>query len=73
MPALSAGPTQPSALYAIFFSGPDPLPPARRQRQSLSGTDSNIKNLIVAKQPFKTVEENAALYQKLEKEKKAKP
>ena len=37
------------------------------------GPYSNIKNLIVAKQPFKTVEENAAMYQKLEKEKKAKP
>ena len=37
------------------------------------GPYSNIKHLIIAKQPFKTVEENAALYEKLEKEKKAKP
>jgi hypothetical protein len=37
------------------------------------GPYSNIKNLIVAKQPFKTVEENAAVYEKLAKEKKAKP
>ena len=32
-----------------------------------------IKPLIEAKQPFNTAEENAALYEKLEKEKKAKP
>ena len=37
------------------------------------GPYSNIKNLIIAKQPFKTVEENAALYEKLKKEKAAKP
>ncbi len=37
------------------------------------GPYANIKHLIIAKQPFKTVEENAALYEKLEKEKKAKP
>ncbi len=32
-----------------------------------------IKPLIEAKQPFKTAEENAAMYEKLKKEKKAKP
>ena len=32
-----------------------------------------IKPLIIAKQPFKTAEENAAMYEKLKKEKKAKP
>jgi DNA uptake protein ComE-like DNA-binding protein len=32
-----------------------------------------IKPLIEAKQPFKTAEENAAFYEKLKKEKKAKP
>ena len=32
-----------------------------------------IKPLIEAKQPFKTAEENAAFYDKLKKEKKAKP
>jgi DNA uptake protein ComE-like DNA-binding protein len=32
-----------------------------------------IKPLIEAKQPFKTAEENAAMYEKLEKAKKAKP
>jgi hypothetical protein len=37
------------------------------------GPYSNIKNLIIAKQPFKTVEENAALYDKLKKERPAKP
>ena len=37
------------------------------------GPYSNIKHLIEAKQPFKTVEENAAMYEKLKKEKKAKP
>ena len=31
------------------------------------GPYSNIKHLIVAKQPFKTVEENAAIYEKLKK------
>lgn len=34
------------------------------------GPYSNIKHLIVAKQPFKTVEENAAMYEKLAKDKK---
>jgi len=37
------------------------------------GPYSNIKHLIIAKQPFKTVEENAAMYEKLKMEKKAKP
>lgn len=37
------------------------------------GPYSNIKNLIVAKQPFKTVEENAAMYEKLKREKASKP
>lgn len=37
------------------------------------GPYSNIKHLIVAKQPFKTVEENAAMYEKLAKDKKVKP
>jgi DNA uptake protein ComE-like DNA-binding protein len=37
------------------------------------GPYSNIKNLIVAKQPFKTVEENAAFYEKLKAQKAAKP
>lgn len=37
------------------------------------GPYSNIKNLIIAKQPFKTVEENAAMYEKLKKEKTIKP
>lgn len=32
-----------------------------------------IKPLIEAKQPFKTAEENAAMYERLKKEKKAKP
>jgi hypothetical protein len=32
-----------------------------------------IKPLIEAKQPFKTAEENAAMYEKLKKEKMAKP
>jgi hypothetical protein len=32
-----------------------------------------IKSLIEAKQPFKTAEENAAFYEKLKKEKAAKP
>jgi DNA uptake protein ComE-like DNA-binding protein len=32
-----------------------------------------IKGLVEAKQPFKTAEENAAMYEKLKKEKKAKP
>ena len=32
-----------------------------------------IKPLIEARQPFKTAEENAAMYEKLKKEKKAKP
>jgi DNA uptake protein ComE-like DNA-binding protein len=32
-----------------------------------------IKPLIEAKQPFKTAEENAAMYEKLKKEKKPKP
>lgn len=31
------------------------------------GPYSNIKHLIVAKQPFKTVEENAAIYEKSKK------
>lgn len=37
------------------------------------GPYSNIKHLISAKQPFKTVEENAAMYEKLKKEKTIKP
>jgi hypothetical protein len=37
------------------------------------GPYSNIKHLIEAKQPFKTIEENAAMYEKLKKEKAAKP
>lgn len=37
------------------------------------GPYSNIKHLIIAKQPFKTVEENAAMYEKLANEKKVKP
>lgn len=37
------------------------------------GPYSNIKHLIVAKQPFKTVEENAAMYEKLAKDKRVKP
>ena len=37
------------------------------------GPYSNIKHLIEAKQPFKTVEENAAMYDQLKKEKAAKP
>jgi len=37
------------------------------------GPYANIKNLIVAKQPFKTVEENAAFYEKLKAQKAAKP
>jgi len=37
------------------------------------GPYSNIKHLIIAKQPFKTVEENAAMYEKLKKEKQVKP
>ena len=37
------------------------------------GPYSNIKHLITAKQPFKTVEENAAMYEKLKAEKKVKP
>lgn len=36
------------------------------------GPYANIKQLIIAKQPFKTVEENAAIYEKLKMEKKAK-
>ena len=37
------------------------------------GPYANIKHLIIAKQPFKTVEENAAMYEKLKTEKKVKP
>ncbi|MFZ2123324.1 MAG: helix-hairpin-helix domain-containing protein [Rhodoferax sp.] len=37
------------------------------------GPYANIKHLIIAKQPFKTVEENAAMYEKLKMEKKVKP
>ncbi len=37
------------------------------------GPYSNIKHLIVAKQPYKTVEENAAVYEKLKKDKKTSP
>ena len=37
------------------------------------GPYSNIKHRIEAKQPFKTAEENAAMYEKLENAKKAKP
>lgn len=37
------------------------------------GPYTNIKNLIVAKQPFKTVQENAAVYEKIKDDKKAKP
>jgi hypothetical protein len=37
------------------------------------GPYTSIKHLIAAKQPFKTVEENAAVYEKLKKEKAAKP
>lgn len=37
------------------------------------GPYSNIKHLIIAKQPFKTIEENAAVYEKMNQEKKAKP
>ena len=37
------------------------------------GPYMNFKHLIIARQPFKSVEENAALYEKLELEKKAKP
>ncbi|WP_342617946.1 helix-hairpin-helix domain-containing protein [Rhodoferax sp. GW822-FHT02A01] len=37
------------------------------------GPYTNIKHLIVAKQPFKTAEENVALYDKLKKEKAVKP
>ena len=37
------------------------------------GPYSNIKHLIVAKQPFKTAEENAAMYEKLTKDKQVKP
>jgi hypothetical protein len=37
------------------------------------GPYTNIKHLIVAKQPFKTAEENVAFYAKLKKEKAASP
>ena len=37
------------------------------------GPYSNVKHLIEAKQPFRTIEENAAFYEELKKEKKAKP
>ena len=37
------------------------------------GPYANSKQLIIAKQPFKTVEENAALYDKLKEKKKVQP